>query len=221
MPNKELIVHLSGLSEQEWNKERSNHYNEIPPHDQKIRKKLFCEIYNIFEDLKINVWITGGTALGAIRDNNFIAWDDDIDMDMIEDDFILNMYSIKDYLIDNGFIVRLTSSNKYPKMVVFKYKMKVAIGSLKVSKGLLLRPAYKLPKHLFDSSKKISFMGMSVLIPYPPEDYLKYVYGRNWKTPKKVEDDVELYTSKYLRRPFFRIVLKRIYLKIKKMINQL
>ena len=58
-------------------------------------------------------------------------------------------------------------------------------------------------------------MGISVLAPFPPHDYLEYVYGKNWSIPKKIEDDVQLYTNKYLRRSFLRIILKRIYLKIK------
>ncbi len=215
MFDKEKIINLSNLNEQDWKKEIGNIYDENPPHDQKTRKKIFCEIYKIFENLKLNVWITGGTALGAMRDNNFIEWDDDIDMDMLESDFVPKMYILKELLIESDFIVRLKDTNEYPKMVVFKYGMKVAIGSLKESGKFLLRPAYKLPKIFFDPSKTIKFMGISVLAPFPPHDYLEYVYGKNWSIPKKIEDDVQLYTNKYLRRSFLRIILKRIYLKIK------
>lgn len=215
MLTRDKIINLSNLNEEDWKKEIGLFYNGNPPYDQKIRKKIFCEVYKIFENLKINVWITGGTVLGAIRDNNFIEWDDDIDMDMIESDFVPEMYNLKESLIENGFIVRLKDTNEYPKMVVFKYGMKVAIGSLKESGKLLLRPAYKLPRTFFNPSKKIDFMGISVLAPFPPDDYLKYVYGKSWSIPKKIEDDVQLYTNKYLRRSFLRIILKRIYLKIK------
>ena len=72
-------------------------------------------------------------CVGCNEDNNFIEWDDDIDMDMLESDFVPKMYILKELLIESDFIVRLKDTNEYPKMVVFKYGMKVAIGSLKES----------------------------------------------------------------------------------------
>ena len=39
MFNKEKIINLSNLNEQDWKKEIGNIYDENPPHDQKTRKK--------------------------------------------------------------------------------------------------------------------------------------------------------------------------------------
>ena len=33
------------------------------------------------------------------------------------------------------------------------------------------------------------FKGMKCLVPFPPEEYLKHVYGSNWTVPIKSEND--------------------------------
>ena len=211
----EEILRISNLPVDEWREVQFNYYNSTPPYDLLIRRAVFCEIYTLLLQHTENVWITGGTLLGAIRDNKFLPWDDDVDLDLIEKEFIEIMYSVKRCLIDNGFIVRLIDHTEWPKMVVYKKGVKVAIGSLKESGDLLLRPAYRLPKSFFLLKKKIKFMDINVLVPNPPDKYLEYVYGRNWQTPKVVEDDVQMYTTKYLRRPKLKVYLKRLYLVVR------
>jgi hypothetical protein len=213
---KNKISTYSYMCNSEWIKIRDDFYDTNPPFDSTVRKELFREVYIFLQELNINAWITGGTLLGAVRDNDFIEWDDDIDLDLLESSFLLNMYDIREGLIQLGYIVRLIDDTEYPKMVVYKNSMKIAIGSLKESNDMLLRPCYKLPVKFFKVDKTISFMGLLVLAPHPPEDYLTYVYGKGWSKPKHVEDDTQLYTIKYLRRSSIRVVLKRFYLIVKK-----
>ena len=210
------IKKISNLTIDEWKDIQYAYYSQNPPYDMAIREMVFREIYTLLLQYTDNVWITGGTLLGAIRDKMFLPWDDDVDLDLIENDFINIMYPLKQCLIENGFIVRLTDNTEWPKMVAYKNEVKVAIGSLKESGKLLLRPAYKQPKSFFDSKKIIKFSGIDVIVPNPPEKYLEYIYGSDWQTPKVVEDDVELYTTKYLRRSKLRIYLKRFYLAVRK-----
>jgi len=212
----EEVVEVSNMPIDEWRKVQLNYYSSTPPFDLVIRREIFHEIYGLLLEHNQNIWVTGGTVLGAIRDNDFIAWDDDIDFNMIEKDFLDVMYKVKDCLVQNGYIVRLSDDNDYPKMVTYKKGVKVAIGSLKESGKFLLRPAYRLPKEFFQVHKKISFTGIDVLMPYPPEKYLEYVYGSDWKIPREINDDAQLYTVKYLRRPILRVILKRLYLFVKK-----
>lgn len=212
---KKQILTYSNMSSLEWTKVKDSFYKNKPPFSQKLRKKLFIEVYIFLQKLNVKAWITGGTLLGAVRDNDFIEWDDDIDLDLLEPTFLLKMIEIKMGLIQLGYIVRLIDNTAFPKMVIYKDKMKIAIGSLKESNGLLIRPAYKLPLKFFKEEKTINFMGLAVLAPYPNEEYLNYVYGKGWRKPKVVEDDVQLYTVDYLRRPLIRVLLKRLYLFVK------
>ena len=58
----------------------------------KERTELFVEVYSILSEMRARVWITGGTLLGAVREGDFIIDDDDIDMDMLEEEFRIVMY---------------------------------------------------------------------------------------------------------------------------------
>tara|TARA_B100000029_G_scaffold460189_1_gene490937 strand:- start:370 stop:1038 length:669 start_codon:yes stop_codon:yes gene_type:complete len=210
------IEKISNLSLDEWKEVQYSYYSPTPPYDMAVRKVVFQEIYALILKHTNNVWITGGTLLGAIRDKVFLPWDDDVDLDLIENDFVRIMYPLKQCLMENGFIVRLTDNTEWPKMVAYKSEVKIAIGSLKESGKLLLRPAYKQPKSFFVEKKIIQFANIDVNVPNPPEKYLEYVYGHDWRTPKVVEDDVQLYTTKYLRRPKIKVYLKRLYLTARK-----
>ena len=149
-----------------------------------IRIEIFREVYGLTIEMGLRAWITNGTLLGAIREGAFIEYDEDIDLAMLEPDFIEAMYTLKEKLMDLGYVVRLVDG-KNPKMSFYKNGFKTSIAGLKIQESWLTRPIQKFPKKFFDNDLLINFYGIKCLAPNPPEPFLEHVYGPSWKIPYK------------------------------------
>ena len=210
-------VFLSDCSHEDWLK----HHHSVVTSDfvpLTIRTELFVEVYKTLLTMKARVWITGGTLLGAVREGDFIINDDDVDMDMIEDEFLAIMYDIKATFMKAGYVVRL-KDGKNPKMSVYKSGFKLSIGALKPAGKWLTRPIQKYPSCLFSEEHFMTFKGVECLVPFPPEEYLEHVYGLNWTVPITSDnDDITDYhsiksfnfRSKSSFFMAFKIILKRL-----------
>jgi phosphorylcholine metabolism protein LicD len=76
--------------------------------------RLLQTTINILEEFNINHFLISGTLLGYIRHNDFIPWDDDIDI-----------------LVDESFLDKLQKiSEKYPNLNIFR-KIKHKYDSIK------------------------------------------------------------------------------------------
>lgn len=54
---------------------------------QKVELEMLVKFDSFCREHRINYFLEGGTALGAIRHHGFIPWDDDVDVGMLRDDF--------------------------------------------------------------------------------------------------------------------------------------
>lgn len=70
---------------------------------QKLNKDGFIKINRAVKSLGIKWWAHSGTLLGAIRENGFLPWDDDIDMGM----------AIDDYLKYRNDLIKIAQENNY------------------------------------------------------------------------------------------------------------
>lgn len=179
-------------------------YVGIKQIDRDIAFENFKEVAN---ELSIHCIHWGpflGTMLGIIRENNFIEWDEDVDIYVLEED----EEKLKDALwslIELGFeVVRyerrgLYSIMKNGEYIDFYILKKIAPG-LRHSGG----GDFIFEKYLIDS-QDFDFKGVKVPIPLEYDEYLTFHYG-DWRTPVKWAD-------------FELGWFKRVYLKVKNLIK--
>ena len=60
---------------------------------------------NILDDLGVTNYLSSGTLLGAVRDNDFIPWDWDVQMYLVMENAYPLRYKISKSLIDSGFTI--------------------------------------------------------------------------------------------------------------------
>ena len=53
----------------------------------KIQLDLLKMLLQVCEQHQLRIWVEGGTLLGAVREQGYIPWDDDIDMAMLREDY--------------------------------------------------------------------------------------------------------------------------------------
>lgn len=140
------------------------------------------EFVNVFYVANIKVMPIFGTLLGIIRDDNLIAWDEDIDMCILKDDeptFLNNLTNLK----LNGFeLVRYERIGLYSFMKNGEYIDVYVLDD--IGYGVLTsNDAFFFEKDLKDTIE-YNFKGINLYIPRKYEEVLEFLYG-DWKTPIK------------------------------------
>jgi len=182
------IKYLSNISHKEWLEiEPLYCHEETKGFDRKAGVKNLKTIKKILDKKNLTFWLAFGTLLGAIRDRDWIWYDDDIDFFMREEDLLPEYDSLKELFICNGFIFRDWQKKTGTKINLYRYKQLCTID------GLALDPTYRnnkyrltkrwqFPKKYFERYGEIKFKGMVFRVPFPPEDFLAFLY-KDWEKP--------------------------------------
>ena len=183
------------------------------------RKKGFFEIINILKSKNIFFFIQGGVLLGAVRNNDFIQWDWDVEISLFSDEFFEKRELIKNALLENGFkIFKENYERERIKIDVYKYQDYATTGytlfgwTLNKEKNKILRGEINIPSMFMDNMEKITFFDEEFYCPGPVNDYLTYQYG-NWR--KEIKSDIK---SEYLSNKFYKkkTFMSKVLNKIKK-----
>jgi lipopolysaccharide cholinephosphotransferase len=229
--------------------------------EEEILVKMLKDAKNVFLNNGLEFWLDCGTLLGAIRDNGFIPWENDIDLgawkskndfeekrkirkefiklgyEVYLTDYYVNIHlkehsdlnlDINYYTKENGMantiglILLHELIDKKSKLVNhllrFLYNRKLFVKRLSVITRVFLKvnfsiiymffimmppslkskfldflintrkkitnhKAFLIDLQYFEGLKKTSVFNGEYLIPNNSEEYLKYRYGDDWKTP--------------------------------------
>lgn len=168
----------------------------IPPMNLGDAEKLLLEVKQIFDEQSVIFFLRQGTCLGAVRDHALIAWDDDLDTGSI---FGLHGFTeeaiapVVAALRANGCYVEVLQDGLYTAVRIMKYRIRIDWQCYRVVKGTIAHyPGVPFPVSLFTELTEVDFLGATFLVPSPPEEYLQFKYGPDWRTPKQAgyEKDV-------------------------------
>jgi len=150
--------------------------------NKKIAKKNLIDFKKIMEKNNIEFILGYGSLLGAIRENDFISYDEDVDVLILDKNKKKFLESLFD-LIDIGFevgrydgeLLSIMRNGEYIDIYFFRK------GTL----GYLINKGDKVKEKFLYETMKYEFLGEVFTIPKDYEGYLKYYYGNNWRIPIK------------------------------------
>ena len=158
------------------------------PMDPAVAAERLRDVKRIFDQMGIVFFIGSGTCLGAIRENGFIPWDDEMDTASV-----IGLHGLTEEIInqgiaaftDNGYYVHVGRSSLYVGISMVKSGIRVDWTCHRIiGDNICQYPAVNTPLKLFTDLKEICFIGEKFLVPNPPEEYLRIKYGPEWKVPK-------------------------------------
>ena len=82
-------------------------------HVQELELKILKEIISICESHDLKYYAYAGTALGAVRHNGFIPWDDDIDIVMFREDYEKLLKILDTELSEEYYVLNFHKHEKY------------------------------------------------------------------------------------------------------------
>jgi phosphorylcholine metabolism protein LicD len=165
--------------------------------DENVKKEIEL-IITTFKELSVRIFLHAGTLLSAIRDKDFIPYDNDYDFGVFEEELKDNKREIIiATLIKKGFILReprrqhLTVFNLWSPYTHSNTDFFIFQNRENYYYHGSWGGWHYYPKNILNTLDEIDFGGLKVLIPHNAELFLENLYGKDWKTPKHMKKPIE------------------------------
>lgn len=172
-----MIDELGNPSPEEWNKTRAS--KKYDPH---VYASILMRTKIMLDMFQCPCYLGFGTLLGAIREGNFIAGDQDIDIIVLEKDedkliravqsSVFGIMKLKLLRVHSPYLISIGDQDQYEDIYIFRNQGNGYYGCWE----------YRIEQERLENPDTMGFMGFEFLIPKDPESYLERVYG-DWKTP--------------------------------------
>jgi len=152
--------------------------------------KIMCEIDDICKKFGVRYYFSEGTALGLYRNGDLIDWDDDIDIGMEDKEYDKFIEKCVPELVNRGYylIYNYIPAINSHLLSFLKNGQIIDIENVKIGKKCISKLG-KLCDELFPHIKKLTkkeWRGRK--FPVPEESYYVYLYGKDWRIPKKTKN---------------------------------
>lgn len=159
------------------------------PMDMTTAEALLKEAKQILDQLGLVFFLRHGTCLGAVRDNAFIEWDDDLDIGSVIGLYGLTEKHVRraaDVFKAHGFNAELQENELNLSIDLKKSGTQIDWTCYRIIDDSIYQwPAVQIPVSLHTDLKELVFLGATFLVPNPPEEYLGLKYGPEWMIPKR------------------------------------
>ncbi len=161
----------------------------LQPIEINAAEMVLKEMRQIFNALGVIFFLRKGTCLGAVRDNKLIPWDDDLDIGSVMGYNGLTEKSVDQVvaaLKDNDYIIKVDHLDFAISVLALKSSIRTdwMIHRI-IDDNTFHWPGVCIPARLFTHPREIDFIDEIFHVPNPTEEYLHFMYGPEWKTPKK------------------------------------
>ena len=157
-------------------------------------------------------FLSGGTLLGACRDNDFIPWDWDVEVTVLTEEAKLKEGVLLKGLLEAGFAISSADSSfENFKIVASGWGTEYEIlgRHLKSDNKVRARLTVEVPAHFFETFEVVEFRGYNFPAPSPADGFLQALYG-DWKTPRKTADKRAYFSSAAYTKKSLSITSQRI-----------
>lgn len=152
--------------------------------DKKQARLNLADIIESFDIHKIRYGLFAGTLLGAVREHDFIAHDEDVDLFVLEEDR-QKVIDLLPELLAKGFeVVRYHRTGK-TMSVIRKDQYTDFSFFAPYSKDLRNSGEWLTIDTQLTETITYNFLGINVKIPKDFEGYLECTYGEDWRIPIK------------------------------------